>query len=385
MKFSKRDAEVLLAPCGLEDYLVLETEGVRRPAGIYPAVAFDQSLKEETDFLAWRPAEVFADEVDPPDVPLTPSLPFPFTEGELAAFMLGGVGAFVAERYGHWADGPDADVLEELPRQEVRARAALKAAYAAYRKAEEKIGPYSDDLNRAARELTRKYREARREALAPVRSEHVPWPRELGREQSAEELCREHQRPLEKALAPLEDLRAEMELTKAQAAATQRAWLKAMVRELLTAPEEPQAMSVAGPENSVPAIPVGRADQTVDRGDSAQDIQDSQPGQNDLPRYELLATPKRLIEVFGNFTGMDESWFDNLTNKPALLKARKVRGVSGRRAEPAMFCPFEVMSWLIRGKRRTGRPISEAKGWELLERYFPNVYHEHSVADPREP
>lgn len=101
------------------------------------------------------------------------------------------------------------------------------------------------------------------------------------------------------------------------------------------------------------------------------------------PRYELLATSALLVTAFGPFTGMKESWFEQLKDKPALLHARKVAGVSGRRSAPPMFCPFEVMCWLISPKRKTGRKISQDKAWDLLERHFPRVFNEHSVADPR--
>jgi hypothetical protein len=68
------------------------------------------------------------------------------------------------------------------------------------------------------------------------------------------------------------------------------------------------------------------------------------------------------------------------------LKARKSAGQGGRGhiMEP-FFCPFEVMQWLISGNRKkNARPLSEEKGWELLERYFPNVYAAYGSADPRE-
>lgn len=100
--------------------------------------------------------------------------------------------------------------------------------------------------------------------------------------------------------------------------------------------------------------------------------------------FRRLATREQLIDAYGRFTGMDASWFGNLTDTPALFAARKVAGQGGRGriAEP-LFCPFEVMRWLADKKRRKGRPLSVEKAWELLERYFPAVYNIHSVADPR--
>lgn len=103
------------------------------------------------------------------------------------------------------------------------------------------------------------------------------------------------------------------------------------------------------------------------------------------PDYSMLATRDKLIAAFGSFTDMKSGWFDNLKDTPALLNARRVRGRGGRgHIEEPWFCPFEVMRWLIDPKRRKGRPLSESKGWELLESHFHKVYAANSVADPRE-
>lgn len=102
MEFKKEDAEALLAPCGLEGDYEVHAEGGDRQAGVWPAVKFDRMMEVETNVMRWRPAQVFADDPDPPDVARTPSLPFPFTERQLAAFMLDGVGLLVAGRYGDW-------------------------------------------------------------------------------------------------------------------------------------------------------------------------------------------------------------------------------------------------------------------------------------------
>ncbi|GAB2467372.1 hypothetical protein GCM10027082_18770 [Comamonas humi] len=114
---------------------------------------------------------------------------------------------------------------------------------------------------------------------------------------------------------------------------------------------------------------------------------------NAVPRQNAvdttkLATRQRLIDVFGPFTGMDLSWFKNLRDTPRLRAARKVTGLGGRGqiAEP-LFCPFEVMQWLMDDKRRNRggrRPLGQDKGWALLQRYFPEAYAPRSVLDPRE-
>lgn len=100
----------------------------------------------------------------------------------------------------------------------------------------------------------------------------------------------------------------------------------------------------------------------------------------------LHATREQLIEAFGSFTGINKGWFANLKDTPALLKARKSPGQGGRgNIMPPYFCPFEVMQWLTDPKRKKGnRRMSEEKGWEMLEKYFPRVYAKYAAADPRE-
>ena len=102
--------------------------------------------------------------------------------------------------------------------------------------------------------------------------------------------------------------------------------------------------------------------------------------------HSALATRKQLIAAFGAFTDMNMAWFDNVTHTPALLKARKVDGVGARGStiEP-LFCPWEVLVWLLDKKRKKGRRFhNPEKPWELLENHFPAAYAKHSKHDPRE-
>lgn len=99
--------------------------------------------------------------------------------------------------------------------------------------------------------------------------------------------------------------------------------------------------------------------------------------------FGMLATPEQLINAFGNFTGMRKDWFDNLTDTPRLLAARKVVGTGGKQHTPPLFCPFEVMQWLIDKKRKKGGKVSAEKAWQLLQGNFEKVYNRHSVGDPR--
>ena len=105
-----------------------------------------------------------------------------------------------------------------------------------------------------------------------------------------------------------------------------------------------------------------------------------------LDDYSALATREQLVAAYGRFTGMSMKWFDNVTDTPALLAARKVDGVGARGSTTQpMFCPWEVMVWLANTKRKKGRQFQSAdKPWELLERHFPAAYAKHSRDDSRE-
>lgn len=98
--------------------------------------------------------------------------------------------------------------------------------------------------------------------------------------------------------------------------------------------------------------------------------------------FTMVATRQQLIDAFGTFTGMDKSWFDNLTTSPKLMAARKCKGQGGRnRAEP-LFCPYEVMQWLADPKRKKGKKINETTAWRLLKSHFPKVHNQYSIGDP---
>ena len=109
---------------------------------------------------------------------------------------------------------------------------------------------------------------------------------------------------------------------------------------------------------------------------------------NEFENYEienmgsLKENVKQLIDAFGQWTGLRKGWFHNLTDRPALQKARKVKGVGGKNWTEPMFCPYEVMDWLCNGPRRSGRKLREEKGWEILERVFPKVYEARSDMRP---
>lgn len=86
--------------------------------------------------LDWHP---FWDLDDPigRDPSRSPHLPFPFSAADLAAFMLDGVGAFIAERFGDWESGPDQDELDSFG---ARAKTAVHAIESAYRICKQAMG-----------------------------------------------------------------------------------------------------------------------------------------------------------------------------------------------------------------------------------------------------
>ena len=107
--------------------------------------------------------------------------------------------------------------------------------------------------------------------------------------------------------------------------------------------------------------------------------------QTDEVNFDLLATREQLIAAFGKFTKMEMSWFESLKDKPNLLSARKVVGKGGRHSTEPLFCPYEVMLWLIDKNRRTGTPIRDETAWRMLQSHFPKVHAIYSIGDPNDP
>lgn len=149
----RRRATRLLRHCDVDDYFRIDDRGVW-PAEPWDTIGDDGELKlgawrSSPDgktgdvFGQWRPARVLAAkgyDIDPAD---TPALPFPFDAKELAAFMVNGMGAFVAEWYcdGDWDNGLSIEVLERsLPVDEVWLRQTVREAVDAYRTAKDAIG-----------------------------------------------------------------------------------------------------------------------------------------------------------------------------------------------------------------------------------------------------
>ena len=96
------------------------------------------STVEEENVLLWHPRiEVWEPGMPSPDE--VPSLPFPFTPAQLAAYMVAGCGYWLQEFYGDLEDCLEDDALNRLGDRGVVAKAALTAAYEAYRIADSAV------------------------------------------------------------------------------------------------------------------------------------------------------------------------------------------------------------------------------------------------------
>lgn len=101
-------------------------------------------------------------------------------------------------------------------------------------------------------------------------------------------------------------------------------------------------------------------------------------------RYEVLASRTELIEAFSLY-GVELKIFRALKDRPGLMAACRVKGQGqkGSRAEP-MFCPFEVINWLVKTGVKEKPRLTNSMGWHILQTRFPSVYAEKSVGDPRQ-
>lgn len=172
------------------------------------------------DVFQWTPAC----EMDGPAAPdplTTPSLPFPFTANELAAFFVDGIGAYVASYYGAFEHGPDVGVLELMGLRAKKPREALLAAYAVFRDAEEIVGALDAKLQESAAALRHQCDKANIEANRREDVMNLDVPRE-------EYLARR-----ERARASFAALVVTADKVTQRASSELKAWRKAMVTHLL--------------------------------------------------------------------------------------------------------------------------------------------------------
>ena len=137
--YNRGHADALLAPCGEVSPWRIDDRGVWPAYSDYEE-AKRLGLESEQKLLSWKPVMVFQDDQNAPDCKDTPALPFPFDARDLAAFMLDGVGAFVADYYGDWEDGPETESLNDIDPSNNYARRAVREAFDAYRQAVKSVG-----------------------------------------------------------------------------------------------------------------------------------------------------------------------------------------------------------------------------------------------------
>lgn len=135
-----------------------------------------------------------------------------------------------------------------------------------------------------------------------------------------------------------------------------------------------------GPDQQITTPPSEQDKDATNDGQKAKAVTTTNPSID----FDQLATRRQLIQAFGQFTGMNMSWFNNLKDTPKLSAARKAAGKGGRNSAEPLFCPFEVMLWLVDQKRRRGRQIQNETGWRMLKQHFPGVYELYKVGSPLE-
>ena len=285
-QFNIGHAKEILEASGQIGYLLFDERGV------WPGIARDLLLLADTEELRWRPARQLQHLPDAPEVNATPMLPNPFNARELAAFMLKGVGASVADFYGDWSDGPDVESLSVIG-LDSHARRAVIEAFTAYREAEKIVGPAPVALGADATRARKAYNEAKR---AANEREGVfaamPGTIDAGarRKRAADSIAAQE---------------AEMNATEAASQQASEAWLTAMVQCLLGVEvAQPEAEHAATKEAKRESPSVGRV---RDSGASAA-----------LP--EGLST-STLAGAFNGIYWDIVHWVKNLNDPPAWLKA----------------------------------------------------------------
>lgn len=179
--------------------------------------------KSSADVFEWHPPmETYVAGCPSPST--EPSLPFPFSASQLAAFMSGGAGYFVQEVFGEWVDGPDEEVLGRIEVQAMDAKEVLRGAYQAYRQALENVVRIDETLDKVARDLRVDFRKAE---VAAKNLDEVG----IG----DDEYSQRHAR----AKDAVELLWAKVKEAELRVQLHHEAWRNAMVNWLLTPPDNP--------------------------------------------------------------------------------------------------------------------------------------------------
>lgn len=208
--FNRSVAESLLRPTGINNCWVIDDRGIWPKAEWNPALGTGNRIDFEFD--SWRPAVMFATDSLPKAPGDLPLLPFLFDAKDLASFMLYGFGAFVADHYGDWENGPNPERIDDLNPLDF-SRRAVTESFEAYREALKIVGPYPLELDAKARRASKAWNDADSETDKKT-----------------------------KAVRGLE-----MEATAAEAKAAQGKWLEAMVRVLMQSAPAKSTTTAAPP------------------------------------------------------------------------------------------------------------------------------------------
>ena len=122
------------------------------------------------------------------------------------------------------------------------------------------------------------------------------------------------------------------------------------------------------------------SDYTFGRADPPAVANPPSPAPLDLT---VLAIPAQLLCAFER-RGLKKGWFNEPSKHPWLLAARKQPGRGGNKPVAPLYCPYEVMIGLttqIR-PRYGGVRLGRKPGFELLKRFFPDVYDKFDYMAP---
>jgi len=207
--------------------LAFPEAGLVQDDGVFVADDFRNCSPPEQAF-DWTPAY----DMDWPGAPnpiTAPALPIPFTAGELAAFMLDGMGAGLQEYLGRRIGCPlDDEALKRFGKRGRLVREALRSAYALAEQAQSVVGKFDYKKQKRAYDKRSELESANEQA---IRSEGV-FEAGISGEEASQRRAR--------AVSSTAKLRARVLKACAKSDATWIAWRAAMVRQLLQ--PEPLAM-----------------------------------------------------------------------------------------------------------------------------------------------
>lgn len=315
-----------------------------REDGVYLSDGFAEAAAS-VPALLWAPQCALLD-ADPQDSPL---LPIPFSGKDLAAFLLCPV---TRERS-----------LDELKEhlsgvRDGLTRRAVEEADVELTRAEQRVGPFDHTLRIDADRTAGDYQQRRNLNRALLGILDVT---NNGLSND------EYTRRIGEANDDVQTFKEASWTARQRADAHEIEWLNRMARELYQRAGDAEKDALAN--TCLPNAAAGNAlapiGTTVVRAS-----------------LDALATRDELIAAFGAFTGMDQTWFANLKDVPALKAARKVAGRGGRRSAEPMFDPHQVMLWLVSSDKMKGRQMSQQTGWRRLRECFPAAYQQVEIGDP---